>query len=76
MVSSTFRQIIVPSSSKVKKSEKSDVINLFLDCLTLETKSSRSFETSGASHPATQHHIMEDLKSQKQDGEILRPRLK
>jgi len=29
MVSSTFRQIILPSSSKVKTSEKSDVINMF-----------------------------------------------
>jgi hypothetical protein len=76
MVSWTFRQIILPSSSKVKKSEESGVINLFFfDCLTPEKKSVRSFETSGTSHPATQHHIMEDLKSQEQEGEILRPRL-
>jgi len=30
----------------------------------------------GSSHPATQHHIMEDLKSQNQGGEILRTPLK
>jgi ribonucleotide reductase beta subunit family protein with ferritin-like domain len=75
MVSSTFRQVIV-LSSRVKMSERSDIIKLFfLDWLAHKTGSVRFSETSENSHPATQHHSMEDLKFQKQDVEIIRPRL-
>ena len=46
---------------KVQQSNKKES---FLDCLTLEAKTSRSFKTSQTTHPTRWCHIQEDLNLQ------------